>query len=373
MITASDDFKLALTGSHTAFTRAVVLDPQPNNTYVQAETLAVASGSLTIDGRRNVWRQGSFTLAPEAPEILDPLKAITVDTRIQIQRGVQFFDGRIEWVTIATLQVQEARETLGAASLSVTAYDVGSVVSDYALITPYAPLDTNQNQLTTVEAIKDLIDIAVWDTITWTVDTGIDTTAVPADGTVFTGSRWDAVVNLAKGLGAVVHNNPDGSWRIRKVDSLVPMAPVLNVVSGQDGVLVTTDIVRSRREQFNAVPLRWESPAGGGMVFLVDSDTNSPTFWDGPFGRKPSPEQRVDTVTSEAQAISAAESLLDQFKGYSSSVSFQMVHNPLLEPFDHIVVQVNGGYEEHIIDSINYPLAGGVMSCETRKVQEVTL
>ena len=373
MIPASDDFKLALTGSHTAYTRAVVLDPQPNNTYSQAETLAVASGNLTIDGRRNMWRQGSFTLAPEAPEILDPLKKITVDTRIQIQRGVQFFDGRIEWVTIATLQVQEARETLGAAALAVTAYDVGSAVSDYALITPYAPLDINQNKLTTVAAIQDLVDIAVWDTITWTVDTGIDTAVIPADGTVFSGSRWDAVVNLAKGLGAVVHNNPDGSWRIRKIDPAAAPTPALSVVSGQDGVLVSTDIVRTRREQFNAVPLRWEGPSGGGLVFLVDNDANSPTFWDGPFGRKPSSEQRVDTVTSEAQAITAAESLLDQFKGYSSSVTFQMVHNPLLEPFDHIVVEVDGGHEEHVIDSINYPLAGGIMSCETRKVQEVTL
>lgn len=367
MITATEKYKLALTGSHTALSRVVVLTPNPDNTYSEAETLAIASGSLTIDGRRNVWRQGTFTVVPAQQEVLDPLRAITVDTRLRIERGIRFLDGSEEWVTIATLQVQEARERLGGAGLEVTAYDPGALVSDYSLITPYAPLDQAQQPLTTVDAIKDLVDIAVWDAITWTVDAGIDTVVVPPTGTVFSGSRWDAIVNLAKSLGAVVHARADGEWRIRKVETGA-VTPVATVQSGDYGVLVSTDILRSRREQYNAVPLRWESPAGGGLVFLVDNDSNSPTFWNGPFGRKPSPEQRVDTVTTEAQAIEAATALLEQSKGYSASIDFSMIHNPLLEPFDHINVEVNGVLEEHIIDSINYPLAGGVMSLQTRKV-----
>jgi len=367
MITASDKYKLALTGSHTALTRVVVLNPNANNTYSEGDTLAVASGTLTIDGRRNIWRQATFVVVPEVQEVLDPLKQITVDTRLRLQRGIRFFDGTEEWVTIATLQVQEARETLGKAGLEVVAYDPGSLVSDYSLVTPYAPQDISQQPLTTVEAIQDLVDIAVWDTITWTVDGGIDIAVEPPAGTVFTGSRWDAVTNLAKSLGSVVHARPDGSWRIRKID-IGPQTPVLTVESGIDGVLVSTNILRSRREQFNAVPLRWESPAGGGLVFLVDNDSSSPTFWNGPFGRKPSSEQRVDTVTTEAQAIDAAAALLEQFRGYTSSISFSMVHNPLLEPFDHIQVEVDDTLEDHLIDAINYPLAGGVMSLDTRKV-----
>lgn len=367
MITASDSYKLALTGSHTALSRCVVLTPNPNNTYSESAVLAISQGSLAIDGRRNVWRQATFTVVPAQQEVLDPLRLIGVDTRVQIQRGIVFLDGTEEWVTIATLQVQEARERLDGAGVEVVAYDPGSAIDDYSLITPYAPLDISQNKLTTVEAIQDLVDIAVWDTITWTIDAGVDTVVEPPDGTVFSGSRWDAIVNLAKSLGAVVHARADGTWRIRKVEAGA-VSSVLTVTSGSDGVLVSTDVLRSRREQYNAVPLRWEGPSGGGLVFLVDNDSNSPTFWNGPFGRKPSPEQRVDTVTTEQQAIDAATSLLEQYKGFSSSVSFSMVHNPLLEPFDHINVEVLGTVEEHIIDSINYPLAGGVMSLETRKV-----
>jgi hypothetical protein len=370
MITASAKYQAALTGSHTALARAVVLTPESNNTYSESATLAISSGNLTIDGRRNVWRQATIKVVPAQQEVLDPLRLITPDARLKIQRGIRFLDGSEEWVTVATLQVQEARESLNAAGLEVVAYDPGSAISDYNLVTPYAPLDISNNPLTTVDAIKDLVDIAVWDSITWTVDAGIDLAAVPPAGTVFTGSRWDAVTNLAKSLGAIVHARADGEWRIRKVDA-GPHTPVATVKSGSNGVLVSTDIVRSRREQFNAVPLRWESPSGGGLVFLVDNDSNSPTFWNGPFGRKPASEQRVDTVSTEQQAIDAATTMLEEFKGYVSSVSFSMVHNPLLEPFDHILVEVDGVMEDHHIDSINYPLAGGVMSLETRKVSEI--
>ena len=277
MITASDAYKLALTGSHTAVSRCVVLTPNPDNTYSAQATLAISQGSLAIDGRRNVWRQATFTVVPEQQEVLDPLRLVGVDTRVQIQRGIIFLDGTEEWVTIATLQVQEARETMAGAGLEIVAYDPGSAIDDYSLITPYAPLDINQQPLTTVEAIQDLVDIAVWDTITWTVDAGIDTAVIPPDGTVFSGSRWDAVTNLAKSLGAVVHARADGTWRIRKVDTTGTATPVLSVTAGTDGVLVSTDVLRSRREQYNAVPLRWEGPSGGGLVFMVDADSFSPT------------------------------------------------------------------------------------------------
>jgi hypothetical protein len=119
------------------------------------------------------------------------------------------------------------------------------------------------------------------------------------------------------------------------------------------------------------VTVTWESPSASGTVFVVDADPNSPTFWDGPWGRKTAPVQRLDTVTSEAQAIEAAYALLDQYKGASRQIDFRSVHNPLIEPFDVVRVQ---GYarntpEEHVMDSVAYPLSGGEMSAETRQVK----
>jgi hypothetical protein len=357
--------------SHTALSRAQVLQPTSDNSYEVTDTLAVSSGTLTLDGRRNIWRQSNFELAPAVTNDLSPLEAITESTRIRLQRGIRFIDGTEEWVTIATLSVQSAEQNLGQGTLKVSAYDPSSVIDDYRLITPYAPIGTDQKPLTTVEAIKDLVDIALWEKAVWHIDDSIDTTVKPADGTVFTGARWDAINNLAKSLSAIVHVDALGEWHLQKINN-GPYMPVDEVKSGVDGVLIGGSSSKDRREMFNAVPLRWEGPTGGGLVFLVDKDPASPTFWDGPFGRRPAPEQSVDTVTTEEQAISAAEALLAQYRGFTATVKFQSLHNPLLEPLDVIEVQVGSLLHEiHVIDAISYPLAGGAMSCSTRAVQTV--
>ena len=111
-------------------------------------------------------------------------------------------------------------------------------------------------------------------------------------------------------------------------------------------------------------------------MFVVDSDPNSPTYWDGPWGKKTVPTQRLDTVTTEEQAIDAAYALLDQYKGKARQIDFKSVHNLLIEPFDVVTVSSypQGGSraalsEEHVMDAVQYPLMGGVMTAETRQVQ----
>ena len=141
-------------------------------------------------------------------------------------------------------------------------------------------------------------------------------------------------------------------------------------------MLVDRTVKQSRREMFNAVTVTWEGPSASGTVFVVDSDPNSPTYWDGPWGKKTAPTQRLDTVTTEEQAIDAAYALLDQYKGKARQIDFKSVHNPLIEPFDVVTVSSypQGGSraalsEEHVMDAVQYPLMGGEMTAETRQVQ----
>lgn len=381
MIPASDEFKAALRSSHVALTRAVVLEPQSDNTYSEGETLAVASGNLNIDGTRNIWRQGSFVLAPASPFLLDPLDQIDGSTRLRIDRGIRMFNGLEEWVTIATLQVQQASRSLDEGTLRVDAYDLGSSVQDYDVKVWNPTADsvvsllgkTAGTELTNVEAIQYLVAEAQWDTPIWTIDDDVDTEAIPPVGTTFTGNRWTAINNLAKAIGCIVNAEYDGTWRIRQNDT----APaVMSVVEGTpDGVLVERTLKQSRREMFNGVTVTWETPTTSGTVFVVDSDPNSTTYWDGPWGRRTAPAQRLDTVTTEEQAIDAAYALLEQYRGRQSQIDFRSVHNPLLEPFD--IVSVNqyepsgrtaGVTEDHVMDAIQYPLMGGEMSGETRQL-----
>jgi hypothetical protein len=372
MIPASQKFKDALKYSHIALSRAIVLNPTPNNTYVAGSELAITQGNLTIDGRRNIWRQGTLTLAPANGFALDIFDQVTDASRLRIDRGVKFIDGSIEWVTIATLAVQSATRTLGTGTLQVSAYDPSSVIDDYSLITPYACKSIDQTPLKTVEAIKDLVDIALWETSVWHVDPAVDQSKYPATGTVFTGSRWDAINNLAKSLSAEVSVDPVGEWHLDKIQTS-GWVPCEVFSTGVDGVLVDGTTSQDRQNIFNAVPLRWESPLGGGLVFEVDSDPDSPTYWNGPFGRRPSSEQSVATVTTQAQAVDAAKAILAQYKGFTATVKFTSLHNPLLEPRDVLEVKVPdyGLHQLHVIDAINYNLVGGSMSVDTRAVKNL--
>jgi Domain of unknown function (DUF5047) len=373
VIPASQKFKETLRTSHTALSRAQVWQPTAQNTYEYQKTLAISAGSLTIDGRRNIRRQGNLTLAPASGFDLSVFDSVSDQCRLVVQRGIKFLDGSEEWVTVATLAVQSAERQLGEGTLKVNGYDPSSCIDDYTLITPYAPIGPDQEPLTTVEAIKDLVDIALWETAVWHVGAGVDTAVKPAAGTVFTGSRWDAINNLAKSLAAQVWVDPLGEWHLELVQT-GGWVPVDTFATGEGGVLVDGTSSRDRRDIYNAVPLRWEGPKTGGLVFVVDADPQSPTYWNGPFGRKPSSEQKVDTATTEAQAIDAAKAILAQYKGFTATVRFTSLHNPLIEPGDvlEVIVPDYKLHQLHVVDAITYQLAGGSMTAETRAVQNIT-
>ena len=373
MIPASKKFQDALKFSHTALTRAVLLVPTDVNTYVEGGEFAIVSGSLSIDGARNIRRQASFNLAPATGFDLTVFDKVTDQSRLRVDRGVQFIDGTTEWVTVATLSVQSATRSLGKGTLSVSAYDPAACIDDYTLITPYAPIGVDQVPLTTVAAIKDLVDLALWETAVWHVAPTVDVVVKPQAGTVFTGSRWDAINKLGKSLSAAVYVDQLGEWHIDSVQT-GGWVSCDTFTTGVDGVLVDGTTSKDRRDVFNAVPLRWEGPTGGGLVFVVDNDPNSPTFWSGPFGRKPASEQRVETVTTQKQAVDAATALLAQFKGFTASVNFVSVHNPLIVPGDviEVIVPDYSLHQLHVVDSINYELVGGSMTAQTRAVSNIT-
>jgi len=365
MIDASSKFKEALAHSHTALTRVIVMQPNDKHGYDDTDTLEIVAGSVSLDGKRNIRRQASLTLAPATGFDLTPLENITERSRLRVERGVRFIDGTTEWVTVATVAVQSAAMTLGQGTCEVAAYDPSSCIDDYALITDYAPT------VTVVEAIKHLVDEALWEAAAWTVDPGIDVKATPAEGTVLKGSRWTAINTLATSLGAQVFCDNLGRWRLAKVDTEFAHV-VAELHSGPGGVLIGGSSAKNRQDLFNAVVVRWDDPEGGGIVVKTDDDPASPTYWGGPFGRRPAPEQSVRTIDTQAQAEATAAALLAEHKGFKASVDFQTLYNPLLEPGDCVDVKVSGVlHQVHVLDQVTLPLAGGAMTCQTRAVREV--
>ena len=359
MLIASARFLDGIRASHTVLARATVIEANGKQ-----HSYEVVDGNLTIDSRRNIWRQVTVSLMHDNP---DELAFIDVTDRLVIERGIRYFDQDIEWIKVGTFYVQEVQQDYPSDIASVTAFDLGALVEDYRLITPYVPVNMAGTKLNNHEAIVDLLNIAT-PGVPVNFDSGLATgTAVP-NGTVFTGSRWDALQSMAKAMGAVIHASVDDTWEVRKV--AVPEHASWTVDAGEQGVLVAASSVRSRREQFNAVPVLWETPNGGGLLFLTDADPKSPTKWGGPFGRKPADEVSLGTITSESEATAAAVALLDQYRGFARSIKFESIVNPLLEPNDVVRLEMpDGTSEEHIIDSITYGLGAPTMSCETRMVR----
>ena len=364
MLNASSDFLDGLRYSHKILVRASLVDRATGGTL---ETYDVVSGNFTATSRSNIWRQCNVVLTSPWVERFESLDVTDI---IRIERGVRFYNKQEEWITVGEFFVQDISHDVQSRRFTVTGFDAGSAIEDFGLITPYAPQSADGSQITFVQAIQELIN-AVLPNATLQVGEDVDTTLVTQSSTVFTGSRWDAINQLAKGLGAVVHATIENNFQIEVISE--DPAAVWEAGSGQGGVLVTATQGHSRREQFNAVQVRWESPNGGGVVFVVDSDPESPTYWDGPFGRKPAPEESLPEVDSESAAVGAATALLNQYKGFARSLSFTSITNPLLEPLDVVrVTTPDGKADDHIIDNINYSLGGATMSCETRLIRTVT-
>jgi len=255
MLTASARFLDGIRASHTVLARATIIES--NGKRHQYE---IVDGNLTIDSRRNIWRQVSVSVMHDNP---DELTMIDVTDRLVIERGIRYFDQEIEWITVGTFWVQEVEQTYPSQVASITAFDLGALVEDYRLITPYVPVNMNGTRLNNFEAIVDLLGIAA-PGVPVNFDAGLNTGAAVPHGTVFTGSRWEAVQTMAKSMGAVVSASVTGSaWDVKKV--AIPQHASWTVDAGETGVLVGASSIRSRREQFNAVPVRWETPDGGGV------------------------------------------------------------------------------------------------------------
>jgi hypothetical protein len=182
---------------------------------------------------------------------------------------------------------------------------------------------------------------------------------------VFTGDRWDAVRKLAQSIGVTVNNDEYGRFIIAPAD--LPPTPKATIRGGQLGTLITQSAAITRVDQYNAVGLTSEPPVGDNLfVYVVDNDPQSPTYYEGPFGRKPT-LIRNDMVTTLQAAIDAARVILAKKRTAARNLTIDAVFNPLLQPLDTVTVYPleSGDAELHVIESINMPLLGGQMQIKT--------
>ena len=370
----SPRFTAALLRSHERHLRVTLLTWE-NGTLIPRGELGIVQANLSIDQDLASWRRltGQFVLPSETAGALEGVN--TFNGELSVEMGIGFSGGTIEWVQVAQLRIEETNRPAGKVGGTITAFDRAARVNDFPFITPYAPRDMDGSLLTVLAAIRDIITTAFPSNAppTFIIDPSLDPTVMPPPETVFTGGRWDAVIKLAESIGAVVHNDNLGRFVIDQ-QNIIGL-PVVDVTHGVDGTLVESTSSNTRVEQYNAVGLTCETPAGDAIfVYVVDNDPTSPTYYDGPFGRKPY-MTRNDTIVSTAGAIASARSTLARLKSAAKDLRITMAYNPLLEPLD--VIRVTEPREMadglHVIDSITLPLTGGTMDLQTHLLTPATI
>jgi hypothetical protein len=179
--------------------------------------------------------------------------------------------------------------------------------------------------------------------------------------------RWAFAQGMAQALGMVLYFDGDGTC-VLTPDVL--SSPVLDLAEGEGGVLLAASRQWTREGTFNRVIATGENTGETAPARGVATDDNalSPTYYFGAFGKVPR-FYASSFITTDAQALEAAQAILNRELGTTESVNFGAFVLPHLEPGDTVTITRarSGIDEDHVLDSLTIPLAATEsMSGQTR-------
>lgn len=356
---ASAEFLTILRESHVVACRA--------DLYIGGKLtvrdLHIIGGSVTASRKNNVRRTCDMTVA------LDPwLDLPEIDiywSRIQLYYGIEVQPGKPEMLPVGRFRVNDfGRARRGVVDVTGTSFE--SFVIDDKFPMPRKP----RTGVSTIATITTLIRETMGPTypvrVIATKDKNVVMTAP------WERERWEAITMLADSIMAEVYCDPIGVFVIADKPNFAKIAsasPVWRVNEGEDGVLVSVAVKRTRDSVYNSVIAFQSNTAEGKAPVWAevrDMDKYSKTYWNGPFGHVPRFYANPNFRT-KAQCESAARGMLAESIAEKRTVSFTSVPNPALEPGDIVrISMLDGTMENHVIDQLNMPLALGEWSVETK-------
>ena len=356
MRSASAAFARAVAGSHQMVARCDVLF----NRAVVAEGLAIVDGGIDYDrtaarlARLDVVLAEPTRIPTSSADILTPF-----GYELQMWRGIRI--GTVdELVPLGVFPIQTSSVDGVSLASSITAYDRSQLVSDARFEDVYqVPAGENF-----ADAIQALIADGVagleylFPSVTFT--TPLLTFDAQDD-------RWEAGQQMAKSIGHELLFDGFGRCMMRP-EPVFTATPVAAVSEGTN--MVSTTLQLDRTTAYNRVIATSQNSGLGAQFRGVATDDNpaSPTYYLGPFGRRPR-FFASEFLASDAQCETAAASVLAANLGVARSVNFAAVPDPRFECSDVVLIHraALNLDDLHIIDTLRIDLSpSAAMSGTTR-------
>ncbi|MFE7906500.1 DUF5047 domain-containing protein [Streptomyces albogriseolus] len=342
----SDRFLARIAESHTVVTRVQLF-----LTTGEVVDLPHTGGSVTVDRSQAIRRTCTVTCPDPAVIPRTPADQLaTYGARLLVQRGVDYGDGTEELVPLGLFRLDSVDGDVSDGPVTLQGKDMSAVVADDKFVTPYTAMGTAVGAVTALIR-RSLPDAQVISSI---VDAGIGRRTFDVEG-----DPWAACQEIAAAAGAEVYATADGEFAIATLPDLLTTPPTWEIAAQEHGVYISARRGMTSDNVFNGVLARGENAADGILpvsYLATDDDPGSPTYWGGPFGRRPA-FYSSSTLISMINCQAAAQLKLQTAKAPNASGDITALPNPALEPGDVLRIRHPDGTRElHQAAAFTVPL-----------------
>ena len=349
MYPVSDRFLARLAESHRVATQVQLF--LTNGAVVELEH---TGGSVTVDRSQAIRRTCTVTVADPSLIPRSPTDQLaSYGARLRITRGIDYGDGTQELVPLGVFRLDSVDGDVSEGPVTLQGKGLEAVVADDKFTAPYRATGT------VVGAVTALIQrsIPAADVISLVVDQPIGSRVFDVEA-----DPWAGAQEIAAAAGAEVYANADGVFVIAALPNLLTTPPVWAIEAVEGGVYISGNRAMTSDNVFNGVLARGENTSENVppvSYLAVDDDPGSPTYWGGPFGRRPKfvSSSAYTTLSACAQAANAE---LAKAKAPNASGDISSLPNPALEPGDVLrVTHEDGTRELHQAAAFTVPLSEG--------------
>ncbi len=361
MYPVSARFLAAIAESHRLATTVTLFRADGN-----VVDLPHTGGSVTVDRTADCRRTCSVEIDDPTLIPRTPAAALSVyGSTMRISRGVQYGDGSQELVPLGVFRLDEISGDPDTGPVTLAGKSLEVAVADDRFT------DVTRVSGTAVGAVTTLIQATLPNASI--INRAADAAIGPRTWDVGE-DRWAAVTECAAAIGAEVYCDADGNFVISQLPDILTTNPVWTIAAGERGAYISASRAMSTDGIYNAVYASGENTETGDppvFALVTDTDVTSPTYYGGPFGRRPYFYSSATLTTTNA-CTQAANLLLRQMVAPNASASVSSLTNPALEPDDTVhVVYPDGTKEIHQVASFSISLdTTGAMELDTISARE---